>query len=54
MSDNELTAMLIDTYTNLQRILTSDNMKAEAEYQLQAARVKLKALGIPTSDLEKH
>ena len=54
MSDKELVTMLIDTYINLQRILSSDNMKEEAEYQLQAVRAKLESMGIVTSDLDKQ
>ena len=52
MSDNILTAMLIDMYTNLQRILASDDMRKEAEYQLEAVRAKLEAMGIVTSKLD--
>ena len=54
MSDKELVTMLIDTYINLQRILSSDNMKDEAEYQLQAVKAKLESMGIVTSDLDKQ
>lgn len=53
MSDKELVTMLIDNYINLQRILTSDNMQGEAEYQLQATKAKLESMGIVTSDLDK-
>lgn len=54
MSDKELVTMLIDTYINLQRILSSDNMQDEAEYQLRAVKAKLETMGIVTSDLDKH
>ena len=53
MSDKELVTMLIDMYTNLQRILTSDDMKGEAEYQLAAVKAKLESMGIVTSKLDK-
>ena len=53
MSDKELVTLLIDMYTNLQRILASDDMKAEAEYQLEALKAKLEAMGIVTSKLDK-
>lgn len=36
MSDNALITILIDNYINLQRILSSNDMQEEAEYQLQA------------------
>ncbi|MCM1328592.1 MAG: hypothetical protein NC253_04050 [Ruminococcus sp.] len=54
MSEKQLVTVLIDAYTNLQRILTSDNMKDEAEYQLLAVKAKLESLGIVTSDLDKQ
>lgn len=53
ISNKELTTFLIDTYSNLQRILKSDNMQKEAEYQLQMTKAKLESLGIVTSDLDK-
>lgn len=53
MSDKELVTMLIDMYTNLQRILSSENMKEEAEYQLEVLKAKLEAMGIVTSKLDK-
>ncbi len=46
-------AWLIDTYTKLQRIITSNEPKKEAEYQLRAAAEKLKAMGVDTSKLDK-
>ena len=51
MSDKELVTILIDIYTNLQRILNSADGKKEAEYQLRAVKAKLEAMGIVTSDL---
>lgn len=52
MQDKELTAMLIDSYANIQRILTTDNPKKEAEYQLKLIKAKLESMGIVTSDLD--
>ena len=53
MSDKELVTMLIDMYTNLQRILASDDMRDEAEYQLKMVKAKLEAMGIVTSKLDR-
>lgn len=53
MQDKELAALLIDTYANLQRILTSDDPKEEAEYQLKLVAAKLEAMGIVTTKLDK-
>lgn len=54
MSDKELTTTLIDTYTNLSRILASENMRDETEYQLKVVKAKLESMGIITSDLDKR
>ena len=51
MSDKELVTMLIDIYTNLQRILSSDDIKKETEYQLKVVKAKLESMGVVTSDL---
>lgn len=53
MNQNEYIGNLIDWYTNLQRILSNDNPKAEAEYQLQIIKAKLEACKIMTSKLER-
>lgn len=54
MSDKKLVTILIDTYINLQSILSSDNMKSEAEYQLRAVKVKLESMDIAASSLDKQ
>ena len=53
MQDKELAALLIDTYANLQRILTAEDTKAEVEYQLSLVSAKLEAMGIVTTKLDK-
>ena len=53
MQDKELAALLIDTYANLQRVLTADDPKSEAEYQLKLVSAKLEAMGIVTTKLDK-
>lgn len=53
MQDKELATILIDTYGNLQRILTADDYKEEIEYQLSLVSAKLEAMGIVTSKLDK-
>lgn len=53
MQDKELAALLIDSYSNLQRILASDDPHEEAEYQLKLVAAKLEAMGIVTTKLDK-
>lgn len=52
MSDKELTAILIDNYMNLQRILTSSNRELEINYQIKGIKLKLESMGIVTTDLD--
>ena len=54
MQDKELAALLIDSYANLQRILSTDDPKEEAEYQLKLVAAKLEAMGIVTTKLDKN
>ncbi len=54
MTDKEQTAMLIDIYTNLQRIKSAADRDKEIEYQIKAAKAKLEASGIVTEDLDIH
>lgn len=54
MIQTELINNLIDLYTSLQRILTCEDPKKEAEYQLQIVKAKLEACGIVTSKLERQ
>ena len=52
MTDREQINMLIDIYTNLQRIKTASDRDAELNYQLKVTKAKLEASGIVTEDLE--
>ena len=54
MTDKEPTNMLIDIYTNLQRIKTTPDREKEIDYQIKAAKAKLEASGIVTEDLDIH
>ena len=54
MTDKEQTAMLIDIYTNLQRIKSAEDRDKEIDYQIRAAKAKLEASGIVTEDLDIH
>lgn len=54
MQDKELAALLIDSYANLQRIISTENPKEEAEYQLKLVAAKLEAMGIVTTKLDKE
>ena len=53
-SDKELIDKLVDQYTDLQRIIKSDDWKKEANYQLQVTKAKLESLGIHTTDLDMN
>ena len=52
MNTQELTAVLIDEYMNLQRILVSDDRDTEINYQLKGIKSKLESMGIVTTDLD--
>ena len=54
MTDKEQTNMLIDIYTNLQRIKSATDKDKEIDYQIRAAKAKLEACGIVTEDLDIH
>ena len=54
MSDKEQTTMLIDIYTNLQRIKSAVDKDKEIDYQIKAAKAKLETLGVMTEDLDIH
>ena len=54
MTDREQINMLIDIYTNLQRIKTAPDREKEIEYQIKAAKAKLEASGIAAEDLDIH
>ena len=53
MTDNELKIMLIEQYTNLQRIKKANNdyKNDELEYQIKSTIAKLSAIGINVDDL---
>ncbi len=52
MNEKEMIEKLIDKYTDLQRIKTSNDPEKEVEYQLRVAKAKLESFGIITSDLD--
>lgn len=54
MTEKEQTTMLIDSYTNLQRIKSAPDKEKEVEYQIKTVKAKLEALGIVTEDLDIH
>ena len=53
MTDNELKIMLIEQYTNLQRIKKANNdyKNDELEYQIKSTIAKLSAIDINVDDL---
>ena len=52
MADKEQATMLIDNYTNLQRIKSAADREKEVEYQIKATKAKLEALGIVAENLD--
>ncbi len=52
MTDKEQINMLIDIYTDLQRIKVAPDRDKEIEYQIKVAKAKREASGIVTEDLE--
>ena len=54
MSDNELKTVLIDEYTNLQRIKKANQNvdNPELEYQIKEVTAKLEALGVTVENLK--
>ncbi len=52
MTEKEQIAILIDQYTNLQRIKAAADREKEVEYQLRTTKAKLEAMGIVTEDLD--
>lgn len=51
MTEKEQIAILIDQYTDLQRIKAAENKEKEIDYQIRTAKAKLEAMGIVTEDL---
>ena len=53
-TEKELITVMIDKYTDLQRIkkANDDHENTEFDYQLKVIKNKLSALGIPTEEYE--
>ncbi len=51
MTEKELAAIMIDIYTDLQRIQKAQDREKELSNQLRKAKAKLEALGIATENL---
>lgn len=51
MTEKEQAAIMIDIYTDLQRIQKAEDKEKELNNQLRKAKAKLEALGIVTEDL---
>ncbi|CDA68721.1 MAG: hypothetical protein ACM677_03225 [Bacteroides sp.] len=53
MTDNELKTVLIEQYTNLQRIkkANGDTFNEELEYQIKTTTAKLSSMGVSVEDL---
>lgn len=54
VTDKEQMTMLIDIYTDLQRIKSAADRDKEIDYQIKAAKAKLEAFGIVTENLDIH
>ena len=54
LTEKELITVMIDKYTDLQRIkkANGDHENTELDYQLKVIKNKLSALGIPTEEYE--
>ena len=51
MAEKEQAAIMIDVYTDLQRIQKAEDRDKELSNQLRKAKAKLEALGIVTENL---
>ena len=51
MTEKEKAAIMIDIYTDLQRIQKAQDREKELSNQLRKAKAKLEALGIATENL---
>ena len=51
MTEKEQATILIDQFTNLQRIKSAEDKDKEIDYQIKITKAKLEALGIVTTDL---
>ena len=54
MTEKEQATLLIDLYTDLQRIQAAPDRDAEIAYQLKIVLAKLQALGISTEELKMN
>ena len=54
MTDREQLSMLINNYTDLQRIKAAVDKEKEIEYQIKAVKAKLEAFGVVTEELDIH
>ena len=52
MTEKEQIAILIDQYTDLQRIKAASDKEKEIAYQIKAAKAKLEAMGVVTENLD--
>lgn len=52
MTEKEQIAIMIDIYTDLQRIQKAQDREKELNNQLRTAKAKLEAMGIVTENLE--
>ena len=51
MTEKEQAAIMIDIYTDLQRIQKAEDREKEINNQLRKAKAKLEALGVVTENL---
>ena len=51
MTEKEQAAIMIDIYTDLQRIQKAENRDKELNNQLRKAKAKLEAMGVATENL---
>lgn len=51
MTEKEQATIMIDIYTDLQRILKAEDREKELNNQLRKAKAKLEALGVVTENL---
>ncbi len=52
MNCQELITILIDNYTNLQRIQNAEDKDKEVQSQIKITKIKLESLGVATTDLK--
>lgn len=54
MTEKEMMAVLIDSYTDLQQIKTAPDRDKEIDRQITVVKAKLEALGVVTENLDIH